>query len=118
EILALRHQLAVLRRQVRRPRFTWPDLALVALLSRLVPREPWRAFLVTPQTVLDWHRSLTRKRWTYPHRQPGRPALPDETAELICTLARENPRWGYLNAVANPLARADEWPKLLAFLRN
>ena len=99
EILVLRHQLAVLRRQVARPRFTWSDRALVALLAGLVPRERWGSFLVTPQTILAWHRSLVRKRWTYPHRRPGRPLLPKETVELICRLARENPRWGYLRIV-------------------
>ena len=61
EILVLRHQLAVLRRQVGRPRFTWSDRALVALLAGLVPRQRWRSFLVTPQTVLDWHRRLIRR---------------------------------------------------------
>jgi hypothetical protein len=92
--LFLRHQLAVLRRQVTRPRFTWSDRALVALLARLVLRERWGSFLVTPQTILGWHRSLVRRRWTFPHRRPGRPALPKETMELLCRLARENPRWG------------------------
>ena len=99
EILVLRHQLAVLRRQVTRPRFTWSDRALVALLAGLVPRELWGSFLVTPQTVLGWHRSLVRRRCTFPHRRPGRPALPKETMELVCRLARENPRWGYLRIV-------------------
>ena len=99
EILVLRHQLAVLHRQVARPRFTWSDRALVALLAGLVPREHWRSFLVSPKTILGWHRSLVKKRWTYPHRRPGRPALPDETVELILRLARENPRWGYLRIV-------------------
>ena len=99
EILVLRHQLAVLRRQVARPRFTWSDRAFVGLLAGLVPRERWGSFLVTPQTILAWHRSLVRKRWTYPHRRPGRPSLAKETVELICRLARENPRWGYLRIV-------------------
>jgi transposase len=71
----------------------------VALLSSLVPRDRWGSFLVTPQTVLDWHRRLVGRRWTYSHRRPGRPALPGETVELVCRLARENPRWGYLRIV-------------------
>ncbi|HEX3792928.1 MAG TPA: hypothetical protein VHV57_00365 [Acidimicrobiales bacterium] len=58
----LRHQLAVVRRQVARPRFTWSDGALVALLAGLVPRSRWRPFLVTPQTILGWHGSLVKKR--------------------------------------------------------
>ncbi|MCA1687546.1 MAG: integrase core domain-containing protein, partial [Actinobacteria bacterium] len=99
EILVLRHQLAVLRRQVARPRFSWSDRALIATLSRLVPRERWVAFLVAPETILRWHRALIRRRWTYPHRQVGRPSLPAETVELILRLARENPRWGYLRIV-------------------
>jgi hypothetical protein len=93
EILVLRHQLAVLRRLVGRPRFSWSDRALIALLASFVPRERWHSFLVTPQTVLDWHRRLVRQRWTYSHRRPGRPRLADETVELIWRLARENPRW-------------------------
>ena len=99
EILVLRHQLAVLRRQTPRPRLTWSDRAVVALLAGLVPRQRWDSFLVTPQTILGWHRSLVRKRWTCPHRRPGRPALSGETVELICRLARENPRWGYFRIV-------------------
>jgi len=99
EILVLRHQLAVLRRQVTRPRFTWSDRALIALLAGLVPRERWSAFLVTPKTILDWRRRLLRRRWTYPHRRPGRPALPEETVELIVRLGQENPRWSYQRIV-------------------
>jgi putative transposase len=99
EILLLRHQVSVLRRQVARPRFTWSDLALVARLAPLVPRERWAAFLVTPETILRWHRALVRHRWTYPHRTPGRPPLPEETVDLIMRLAKENPRWGYLRIV-------------------
>ena len=99
EIVVLRHQLAVLRREVGRTRFNWADRALIALLASVVPRERWRGFLVTPQTVLDWHRRLVRRHWSYPHRCPGRPRLADETVELICRLARENPRWGYLRIV-------------------
>ena len=99
EILVLRHQVAVLRRQVGRARFTWSDRALIALLAGLIPRERWTAFLVTPKTILDWHRRLVTRRWTYPHRRPGRPSLGRETVDLIVRFARENPRWGYLRIV-------------------
>jgi transposase InsO family protein len=92
-------EILVLRRQVTRPCLTWSDRALIVLLASLVPRERWRSFLVRPETILRWPRSLVKKRWTYPHRRPGRPALTDETVGLICRLARENPRWGYLRIV-------------------
>lgn len=94
----LRHQLAVLRRHVDRPRFSWSDRALIAILAKLVPRERWAAFLVTPETILAWHRALARRRWTYPHRRPGRPPLPQDPVELIVRLATENSRWGYLRS--------------------
>ena len=100
EILVLRHQLAVLRRQVARPRFSWSDRALIATLTWLVPRERWAAFLVTPETMLRWQRALVRRRWTYPHSGAGRPPLADQTVELIVRLAKENSRWGYLRIVS------------------
>ncbi len=100
EILVLRHQVAVLRRQVDRARFTWSDRALIALLAGLIPRERWTGFFVTPKTILDWHRRLLARRWTtYPHRRPGRPSLERETVDLIVRFAREHPRWGYLRIV-------------------
>ena len=99
EILVLRHQLAVLRRQTGRPRLTWSDRALISAVARLVPRQQWASFLITPETILRWHRALVRRQWTYPHRRPGRPTLPQETVDLIIRLARENPRWGYLRIV-------------------
>jgi putative transposase len=99
EIFVLRHELAVLRRQVARRRLRWSDRALIATLARLVPRQQWAAFVVTPETILRWHRALVARRWTYPHRRAGRPSLPAETVELIVCLARENPRWGYLRIV-------------------
>lgn len=99
EILVLRHQVSVLRRQVERPRFTWSDRALIAAVARLVPKDRCSAFLVTPETILRWHRALVRRRWTFPHRTPGRPALAEETVALIVRLSTENPRWGYLRIV-------------------
>ena len=72
EIMVLRHQLAVLSRQVARPRFAWSDWALIAIWAKLVPRERWMPFLVTPETILRWHRALVRRRWTFPDRRPAK----------------------------------------------
>jgi hypothetical protein len=88
EILLLRHQLAVLERQVARPQLTPADRTLLAALSRLVPRTVWkRSFFVTPGTLLRWHRELVARRWTYPHRCPGRPAPPEEIRERSETVS-------------------------------
>src|SRR5438034_89111 len=96
EILLLRHQLRVLERQVARPQLTQADRALLAAFSRVLPRQVWRRSLfVTPTTLLRWHRELVARRWTYPHRRPGRPAKSAEIRELVIRLARENPSWGY-----------------------
>jgi transposase len=95
EILVLRHQLRVLRRKAGRPRFTALDRALLAAASRALPRDRWASFLVTPQTLLRWHRTLVRRKWTYgKERMPGRPPIDPQTVELIVRMARENPRWG------------------------
>ena len=96
ELLVLRHQLKVLSRGVRRPLFRRRDRMLLAAASRILPRERWKAFVVTPRTLLRWHRELVRRKWTYRRRGPGRPPLDRETVELIVRMARENPRWGYL----------------------
>jgi transposase InsO family protein len=95
EIAVLRHQLAVVRRQVARPRYTPADRLVLAMLAKLLPRERWSAFLVTPATLLRWHRELVRRRWTYPSRQVSR-GLNLQVVELVVRLARENSRWGYL----------------------
>jgi putative transposase len=95
EILVLRHQLSVLRRQTPRPRLQPADRALLAAVSRVLPRSRWSCFLMQPETLLRWHRRLVAGAWTYPHRQTGRPPLDPDVQQLIVRLATENPRWGY-----------------------
>jgi putative transposase len=99
EILLLRHELAVLRRQSARPRLTRADRALFAALSRAVPRTAWTSLAVKPDTLLRWHRQLVARRWTYAHRKAGRPPLDRSLRELILRFARENPHWGYKRVV-------------------
>jgi hypothetical protein len=96
EILVLRHELSILRRQAGRPRFEAHDRFLLAAFSRMLPRRSWAAFSVRPETLLAWHRQLVARRWTYPHRRPGRPPINRGVRELILRLARENSSWGYM----------------------
>ncbi len=98
EIVVLRHELAVLRRQVTRLELRPADRVFLAAASRLLPRTRWRSFVVTPTTLLRWHRRLVARRWAYPGRV-GRPSIGSEIRELVLRLARENPRWGYQRIV-------------------
>jgi putative transposase len=115
EILVLRHELQVLRRQVGRPRVGAADRAVLAALSQVLRRRRRRSFLVQPATLLRWRRELIRRRWTYPRRPPGRPSVASQTRQLILRLAAENPTWGYkrihgeLVGLGIPLSPSSVW---------
>jgi putative transposase len=93
EILLLRHELQVLRRQVARPQPRPADRVVLAALNQTLPRA--RSLLFEPATLLRWHRELVRRRWTFPRRPPGRPPMVSQARQLVLRLAAENPSWGY-----------------------
>lgn len=104
QILLLRHELAVLRRQASVPRPSWSDRALLAAPCQPLPKHLRAHRIVTPTTLLAWHRHLVTKHWTQP-RPPGHPPIPDELAALILRLAKDNPTWGFTR-IQNELRRA------------
>jgi putative transposase len=94
EVVMLRHEVTILRRQIVRPSLQPADRAILSGLARLVSRTRRHEILVQPGTLLRWHRDLVKRRWTYV-KKPGRPSLPAGTVALLCRLATENPTWGY-----------------------
>jgi putative transposase len=104
EILALRHQVTVLRRQVHRFDLNDADRVLLAALSRLLSRASWGMFFVTPATLLRWHRGLVARRWTYRRNHPGRPYTRMDIREAVLRLARENRRGAISGSAVNSSA--------------
>ncbi len=117
ELLVLRHQNAVLRRQVGRMRFEPTDRLWLAALSHLIPRRTWGdVFAVTPATLLAWHRRLVRRKWDYSNRRcPGRPRMAAAIRKLVIRIARDNPTWGHrrvqgeLVRLGRPIAASTVW---------
>jgi len=104
EILILRHQVAVLQRQVKTPRLSWADRAVLAALARLLPRSQLR-LIISPRTLLRWHADLVRRHWAYPRRGPGRPRTAASVRTLVLEMARDNPG----GATGASMARWPAW---------
>ena len=117
ELLVLRHQNAVLRRQISRVRYQPADRLWLAALSRLIPRRRWgEVFAVTPATLLAWHRRLVTRKWDYTNRRrPGRPSTAAEIRKLVIRIATDNPTWGHRRVqgeivkLGHPIAAATVW---------
>jgi transposase InsO family protein len=103
EILVLRHELSILRRQTKLPQLRQDDRVLLAAFSRVMPRRSWPVFVVSPRTLLRWHQRLVARRWTYPSARIGRPQVGNEVEQLVIRFARENPSWGYKRIVGELL---------------
>jgi hypothetical protein len=117
EILVLRHQLAVLQRQAKKPRMSWADRAVLSALIRLVPKADRHRLrlIVPPRTVLRWHAWLVKRRWTYRRHRPGRPATASRVRAPVLEMARDNPTWGYrricgeLTGLGSTVAASTVW---------
>jgi putative transposase len=117
EILVLRHQIAVLQRHVKTPRPSWADRAIISALARLLPskQRSHLRLIVSPRTLLRWHATIVKRRWRYPHRRPGRPAVQRTARDLVLDMARDNPAWGYrriqgeLNGLGYKVAPSTVW---------
>ncbi len=95
EIIVLRHQFAVLGRQIDRPAISDDDRTLLGAIASALPRPRRIGWIVTPETLLRWHRRRIARHWTQPHRRPGRPSIAIAVRKLVLRLAAENPTWGY-----------------------
>lgn len=95
--MILRHQVAVLQRQVKTPQLSWADRAVLCALARLLPSGQLSQLrlIISPRTVLRWHARLVRWRWTFPRRSSGRPRTVAPVRALVLEMARDNPGWGY-----------------------
>jgi putative transposase len=115
EVIALRHQVAVLQRTSKRPELTEADRGLIAGLARVAPRPVRHGYIVTPDTLLAWHRRLAAARWVHPQRRPGRPRVVRDREQLVVRLAADNPMWGYrrihgeLTGLGHRLAPSTVW---------